>query len=216
MAETAVLFLIDKLIPLLTQEATLLGGIHGEVADIKDELESIQSLLKDADARASADDHLSEGVKTWVNQVREVAFRIDVAIDQYLLHVAQHHQRRGFIGFLHKITNLLQSMKARHKIATKIQEIKASIQKIMARSEAYRFHSIGQGSNSGNQNIRWHDPRMASCFLDDADIVGIEYHRDELIGWLVKGESYRTVVLLARMGGLCKTTVAKKSMNTKW
>ena len=55
MAETAVLFLIDKLILLLTQEATLLQGIHGEVADIKDELESIQSCLKDADARAAAE-----------------------------------------------------------------------------------------------------------------------------------------------------------------
>ena len=55
MAETAVLFLIDKLILLLTQEATLLQGIYGEVADIKDELESIRSFLKDADARAAAE-----------------------------------------------------------------------------------------------------------------------------------------------------------------
>ena len=93
MAETAVLFLIDKLIPLLTQEATLLQGIHGEVADIKDELESIQSFLKDADARAAAEEEMSEGIKTWVKQVREAAFHIEVAIDRYLLHMAQQsHQ----------------------------------------------------------------------------------------------------------------------------
>ena len=89
MAEGVVSPLIDKLISLLSGEATLLQDIHEEVADIKDELESIQSFLKDADARAAAEEDISEGVKTWVKQVREVAFRIDVFMDEYLLHVAQ-------------------------------------------------------------------------------------------------------------------------------
>ena len=91
MAETVVSSLIARLVPLLTQEAKLLRGIHGEVADIKDELDSIQSFLKDADARAAAEEDMSESesVKAWVKQVTKVAFRIDVAIDQYLLQVAQ-------------------------------------------------------------------------------------------------------------------------------
>ena len=68
MAEGVVSPLIDKLISLLSREATLLQDIHEEVADIKDELESIQSFLKDADARAAAEEDISEGVKTWVKQ----------------------------------------------------------------------------------------------------------------------------------------------------
>ena len=70
MSEYSVFCLINKLVPLLTKEAKLLGAIHGEVADIKDELESIQSFLKDADARATAEEDMSEGVKTWVKHVR--------------------------------------------------------------------------------------------------------------------------------------------------
>ena len=66
MAETAVSSLINRLLPLLTQEAKLLGGIHGEVANIKDELESIRSFLKDADAKAAAEQDIDDGVKTWV------------------------------------------------------------------------------------------------------------------------------------------------------
>ena len=85
MAEGVVAPLIDKLISLLSGEATLLQNIHEEVADIKDELESIQPFLKDADARAAAEEDMSEGVKTWVKQLREVALRIDVFIDKYLL-----------------------------------------------------------------------------------------------------------------------------------
>ena len=129
MAETVVSSLIDRLVPLLAQEAILLRGIHGEVVDIKDELESIQSFLKDADARAAAED-TSEGVKIWVKQVREVALRIDVAIDRYLLHVAQHGPHRpGFTGFVHKTTHSLKTLKPRHKIASEIQEIKHQCRK---------------------------------------------------------------------------------------
>ena len=121
MSEYSVFCLINKLVPLLTKEAKLLGGIHGEVADIKDELESIQSFLKDADTRATAEEDMSEGVKTWVKHVREVAFHIDVAIDQYLLHVAVHDpHRRGLNDFLQKTTHFLKSLKVRHKIASEV------------------------------------------------------------------------------------------------
>uniref|UniRef100_A0A2N9G186 NB-ARC domain-containing protein n=1 Tax=Fagus sylvatica TaxID=28930 RepID=A0A2N9G186_FAGSY len=143
-------------------------------------------------------------------QLKEVAFRIDVAIDEYLLHVVQH-PRRGFIGFLQKITHLLKSLKPRHKIATEIQDIKASVQKINERSKRYGFQSTyHQGSSSAARNITWHDPRMASLFLDDTDVVGIETSRDELLGTLVGGSSHRTVISVVGMGGQGKTTLVKK------
>ncbi|XP_023889919.1 disease resistance protein RPM1-like [Quercus suber] len=211
MAETVVSSLIDRLVPLLTQEAKLLRGIHGEVADIKDELDSIQSFLKDADARAAAEEDTSEGVKTWVKQVREVAFRIDVAIDRYLLDVAQHDpHRRGFIGFVHKTAYLLKTLKPRHKMASEIQEIKASFQKIKERSDRYHFKYIDQGSGSNAPKARWYDPRNDSLYLDDIDIVGIEFPRDKLIGRLVKGPPHRIVLSVVGMGGLGKTTLVKK------
>ncbi|XP_030929470.1 disease resistance protein RPM1-like [Quercus lobata] len=212
MAETAVSSLIDRLLHLLTQEAKLLAGIHGEVADIKDELESIQSFLKDADAKAAAEQDIDEGVKTWVKQVREVAFHIDVAIDQYLLQVAIHDPHpSGFRGTLQKTTHLLKTIIPRHKIAAKIQEIKASVQKINERSKRYGFQSTAQGSCCGARSISWNnDPRKDSLYLDDADVVGIESSIDELISWLVGGSPHRTVVSVVGMGGLGKTTLTKK------
>ncbi|GMY30823.1 disease resistance protein RPM1-like [Fagus crenata] len=210
MAETVVSPLIDKLISILTQEAELLSGIDGEVADIKDELESIQSFLKDADARAAAEEDMSEGVKTWVKQLREVALRIDVFIDQYLLQMAQHHpQRYGLSGFLYKSARFIKMLKPHHEIATEVQEIKASLQKIKERSERYRFQTIDHQSMVA-QNVRRTDPRKDALYLEDGDVVGIESSRDELIGWLVEGSSYRSVVSLVGMGGLGKTTLAKK------
>ncbi|XP_050246238.1 disease resistance protein RPM1-like [Quercus robur] len=211
MAETVVSSLIDRMVTLLDLEAKLLGGIRGEVADIKDELESIQSFLKDADARAAAEQDIGEGVKTWVKQVRDVAFHIDIAIDQYLAQVALHDpHRRGFRGFLQKTTHLLKTIIPRHKIATKIQEIKASVQKINERSKRYCFQSKDQGSCSEARSISWNDPRKDSLYLDDADVVGIESPKHELIAWLVEGSPHRTVVSVVGMGGLGKTTLTKK------
>uniref|UniRef100_A0A2N9FHW2 Uncharacterized protein n=1 Tax=Fagus sylvatica TaxID=28930 RepID=A0A2N9FHW2_FAGSY len=211
MAETTISSLIDKLIPLLAEEAKLLLGIRGEVALIEKELKSLQFFLKDADARAAAEEDTS-GVKTWVEELKEVAFRIDVAIDEYLLHVVQHCRHGGFISFLQKITHLLKSLKPRHKIATEIQEIKASVQEINERSKRYGFFQSTdhQGLSSAARNITWHDPRMASLFLDDTDVVGIETSRDELLGTLVSGSSHRTVISVVGMGGQGKTTLAKK------
>ncbi|GMY30839.1 disease resistance protein RPM1-like [Fagus crenata] len=210
MAETVVSPLIDRLISLLTEEAKLLRGIRIEVAVIEKELKSIQFFLKDEDARSAAQEDTS-GVKTWVEELREVAFRIDVAIDEYLLDIAQHRRRGGFIGFFQKITHLLKSLKPRHKIATEIQDIKASVQEINERTKRYGFQSTDhQGSSSAARNITWHDPRMASLFLDDTDVVGIETSRDELLGTMVGGSSNRTVISVVGMGGLGKTTLAKK------
>ncbi|KAL4618491.1 hypothetical protein ACB092_06G014500 [Castanea dentata] len=198
MAEAALSALTEKLISLLSEEA--LRDIHEEVADIKDELESIQSFIKDADARAAAEEDMSEGVKTWVKQVKEVAFHMDVFMDEYLLEMAQHHPHRlqGFSGFLQKSARLISMLKPHRETAAKIQKIKASVQKIKARSERYGFQSTGQGSSSGTQNVTWQDPRKDSLYLEDTDVVGIESSRNELIGWLVEGQPHR------------KTTLAKK------
>jgi disease resistance protein RPM1 len=72
--------------------------------DIRDELESIQCFLNDTNKGG----HLQDGVKTWVKQVREVAYHIEDVIDEYILHVAQHLRHETFIAFPHKIGHLLK------------------------------------------------------------------------------------------------------------
>ena len=56
MAETVLTPIIDKLQKLLINEAKLFKEVHGEITNLKDELDIIQSFLKDADSRSKRGD----------------------------------------------------------------------------------------------------------------------------------------------------------------
>ncbi|KAI5409163.1 hypothetical protein KIW84_054825 [Lathyrus oleraceus] len=233
MAEMAVSLVIDQLLPLLREEAKLLRGIHKEFADIKDELESIQAFLKDADKRAATTegDNTSEGVKTWVKQVREATFRIEDIIDDYLIQVAQQAHDTGCVALIYK----LKTMIPRHRIASEIQDVKSyicgikgiasEIQDVKSyicgikeRSEIYAFQRcLEQRSSSSreSQNSKWFDPRVAALYIEESEVVGFEVPRKRLIDWMINGRDERTVFSVVGMRGQGKTTLAKKVFDNK-
>ncbi|PON60228.1 NB-ARC domain, LRR domain containing protein [Trema orientale] len=216
MAETVVGLVVDKLIPLLTEEAKLLKGVHKEVDVIRHELQSILAFLKDADRRAETEgDTISDGVRLWVKDLREVAFQIEDVTDEYTLHIAQWRQQKQqrslrlrFIRLLHKGACFVAKLKPRHDIASKIQELKQTVQEIKGRSAPYGFNSTQQAPTTASQNSKWYGPRNDHHFLKETEVVGIESARDELIAKLEGGSPRRTVISLVGTGGLGKTTLA--------
>jgi len=216
MAETAVLFALGKVFQFLEEETNLLSGIHKDFSDIKDELEIIQSFLKDADKRAADEADANDGIRTWVKHMREASFRIEDVIDEYhrLMHRANPLGCRSLVC---KIASLIKTLIPRHQIASEIQDIKLSIRGIKERSERYNFQiSYEHGSSSSNSsretengNGRWRDPRLSSLFITETEVVGIEGPKEELSGWLLDGAAERTVISVVGMGGLGKTTLAK-------
>ncbi|XP_060671937.1 disease resistance protein RPM1-like isoform X2 [Ziziphus jujuba] len=213
MAEIALGLVVDHLIPILFQEASLQKSVHSEVSEIKYELQIIQCFLKDADWRAENEgDTTRDGVKVWVEQVREVSFQIEDVIDEYTLHLVQlpcHHHRHGrVVGSLHKIGRSVIKVKLRSDIVSHIQNIKATVLEIKERSARYGFDSIHHQGNWDSHT--WYDPRKGTVFLEEAEVVGIESHGDKLIGWLMDKSRERSVVAVVGMGGVGKTTLAKR------
>ncbi|KAL2322457.1 hypothetical protein Fmac_026836 [Flemingia macrophylla] len=219
MAEMAVSFAREKLLPLITDEANLLWGIPKEFVIIKKELEYIQAFLKDADKRAIEEgDNTTEGIKIWVKDLREASFRIEDVIDEYILYVEQQPDAFGCTALFFECnaTHFVESLKHRHQIASKIQQIKSILDGIKQRSKDYHFQIqpyVQQGYRGSNS--QWGDPRLRSRYLTDAEVVGFEGPRDELIRQLVEGPLERTVISVVGMGGQGKTTLASRVFNNQ-
>ncbi|KAL7176960.1 hypothetical protein ACSBR2_030320 [Camellia fascicularis] len=210
MAERAVSSVIQYLAPLLADEVKLLKGARKEIFSIKAELERIHSFLEDAESRVETGD---KGVKIWVKQVRQVAYQIQDVIDENILLVLP--KQPGLFGSLHKVTRTITKLKPQHQIASQIQDIKNTIREIKEGADRYAFSTSSStehtSTSTSTKDNMWRDPRLASLFIGDDEVVGIESAKSELISTLVdKNQSQRAMISLVGMGGIGKTTLAKK------
>ncbi|GAU16450.1 hypothetical protein TSUD_117990 [Trifolium subterraneum] len=213
MAELEVSYVLQELSQFLVEGETLLTGVERDFVEIKDELESIQAFLKDAEIKAADEQGggASEGVKTWVKHVREISFRTEDLIDEYNMYFVQRvNHSSGCISSLKKAAQMIKTMNQRHRIASEIQHIESSLRAIIERSQRYGFKSeSGSSSYRGTKAPTFRDPRMDSYFIQETQVVGFEVPRDELVKCLVGGTNDLLLVSIVGMGGLGKTTLAK-------
>ncbi|KAF5477850.1 hypothetical protein F2P56_004462 [Juglans regia] len=203
MAEIVVNYALDKLTTLLTEEVQLHRGVKEEAQTIAEELERIEVYLRAADEIIDR----SPEVKVSVNLLREVAYDIEDALDEYNLRIARP-PGDDLLASLRNITSSIRKIRARHQIASEIQRLK------------FRVLSIAEGHNrfrpeNPTADIKiapkiWHARRQDALLLEEADLVGIEIPKKELISWLLQGDTEREVVSVVGMGGLGKTTLVKK------
>ncbi|KAK2969085.1 hypothetical protein RJ640_020396, partial [Escallonia rubra] len=188
-------FLLNELAVLLHAEKSLLGGVREEAEYIRAKLEQMRAFMGVADAKEESDPRL----QVWIKQVRDVAYDTEDILDEFILRLANNH-RDGFFGSLY-----VKKIKAHRQIASKIQMIRPRIDNIFQ-----NFGGFDHGSSSTVIDSSWQDRRWDALLIEEAELVGIEQPKRELISWLVNDDSGLKVVSVAGMGGSGKTTLVKK------
>ncbi|XP_077213819.1 disease resistance protein RPM1-like [Tasmannia lanceolata] len=204
----AMSFLLQK----LAEEASSLQGVRDEIDEIKHELESMQSFLKDAETKK----HLNEGARNWTMEVRDVMYQVEDIIDEFMYRMEKQQIGHGFkMGFLHKAIHFPRVIYVRHQFATQLQVVKKEIIEISERRKRYGLEKIEEGSSSNDDTQRWSRYAESSLFVEQDEMVGIEKNKDMLVRWLIAEEPQRMLFAVAGMGGLGKTTLVTQAYKSQ-
>ncbi|XP_058112954.1 putative disease resistance protein At1g50180 [Magnolia sinica] len=212
MADIAVQFIIQKLNEILTQEADLLLGVDGQIRSLRDKLGWMHALLKDLHGKRRDNDR----VKVWVSQIREAAYDAENVIDSYIFNIQKQGRdtSAGFVGSIRSLACCIKDVAAIHKIGKKIGEIERRLNEISSNRSDYGIGNIprcGEASSSSNPSQTWREKRVP--IAEEADVVGVEDETKTLVGRLIEGDARCAVISITGMGGIGKTTLAKKLYN---
>lgn len=206
MAESIVSFIAERVGQLLIEEAKFLLEVKGQVKDLQTELKRMQCFLKDADARQDED----EAVRNCVSEIREIAYDVEDVVEAYILKVASTREKAGgnylklLAGYLTKCVCV-----DIHRTGNEIVEIKSKISDLSASMRTYGIKPHKQGKSSRSVYREQQRTKKSHPHVEE-DFVGMEDSLKEIVGKVVSSGSDCRAVCVCGMGGLGKTSLAKK------
>ena len=229
MAKGMVTDLMKQLVSIAAQEAKqeirLVVGVDKEIEKLKDNLQTLEAVLNDAEKRQAT----NEAVKLWLKKLEDISYEMDDVLDEWNTAMIKSEIQKedenaendlvvkkkvcSFIPSPSCCFHHVDKLVLHHDIAHKIKELNGKLDEIVRERGVYGFEL----TTRGNAFEVVERPKTTS-FVDVSKICGRDMVRDDLVNILLgnKGsEEERSpyVISLVGMGGIGKTVLAQLAYN---